>query len=234
MTSWRVWRKASSASDASALTSRTNCALPLAAIRSTSEVALKWPEQASPEDHAGIARLAARLQETVDGLLVLARAEALSAEVVREEVALRPLVEECVALHAERAREREVTLTAQLDAAAGLQTDARLLTIIVTNLIANAVEHAPPRSEVTIACHAADRLFEVINAAPSLTAEDVPHLFERLWRKDAARSDESHAGLGLSLAQSCAQALGLALTAELTAELDASGLLTVSVTSPQK
>src|SRR5690606_6361225 len=87
---------------------------PLAAIRSTSEVAMKWPEQASPEDHAGIARLAARLQQTVDGLLLLARSETLSAEIVREEVALRPLVEECAALHAERARQRELVLIPQL------------------------------------------------------------------------------------------------------------------------
>lgn len=198
---------------------------PLAAIRSTSEVALKWPEQATPEDHAGIARLAARLQQTVDGLLVLARAETLSAEIVREDVALRPLVEECVALHAERAREREITFNPQLDETAVLQTDARLLRIIMTNLIANAVEYAPPRSEVTLACRATDRLFEVTNAAPALTAEDVPHLFERLWRKDAARSDASQAGLGLSLAQSCAKALGFVLSAE----LDARGLLSVSL-----
>lgn len=198
---------------------------PLAAIRSTSEVALKWPEQATPEDHAGIARVAARLQQTVDGLLLLARTETMSGQIVREAVALRPLVEECAALHAERAREREVTLTTRLDETAVLQTDARLLRIIVTNLVANAVEYAPPRTDVTLACRATDRLFEVINAAPGLTAQDVPHLFERLWRKDAARSDASHAGLGLSLAQSCASALGFALIAE----LDSRGLLSVSL-----
>ena len=198
---------------------------PLAAIRSTSEVALKWPEQATPEDHAAIARLAARLQQTVDSLLLLARAETISAEIVREAVTLRPLVEECAALHAERAREREVTLTMRLDETAVLQTDARLLRIIVTNLIANAVEYAPPRSEVTLACRTTDRLFEVTNAAPALTAQDVPNLFERLWRKDAARSDAAHAGLGLSLAQSCARALGFVLIAE----LDSRGVLSVSL-----
>lgn len=203
---------------------------PLAAIRSTSEVALKWPEQASPDDHAEIAQLAARLQQTVDGLLALARAETLSAEIVREEVALRPLVGECIALHAERAREREVMLIPQLDAAGVLQTDARLLRIIVTNLIANAVEYAPSGGAVKLTCGTTNRLLEVTNAAPSLTAGDVAHLFERLWRKDAARSDDSHAGLGLSLAQSCAQALGLTLVAE----LDASGQLTVSLTDLRK
>ena len=198
---------------------------PLAAIRSTSEVALKWPEQATPEDHAAIARLAAHLQQTVDSLLLLAQAETMSAGIVRETVALRPLVEECAALHAERARERKLTLTMRLDETAVLQTDARLLRIIMTNLIANAVEYAPPRSEVTLACSATDRLFEVTNAAPALTAHDVPNLFERLWRKDAARSDASHAGLGLSLAQSCARALGFMLIAN----LDSRGMLSVSL-----
>ena len=117
----------------------------------------------------------------------------------------------------------------RLDETAVLQTDARLLRIIVTNLIANAVEYAPPRSEVTLACGATDRLFEVTNEAPGLTTEDVPNLFDRLWRKDAARSDAAHAGLGLSLARSCAEALGFVLTAELNAR----SLLSVSLRGKQ-
>ncbi|MEN9636088.1 MAG: hypothetical protein RL077_4492 [Verrucomicrobiota bacterium] len=198
---------------------------PLAAIRSTSEVAAKWPEQSSSEDYAEIARITTRLQQTVDTLLLLAQTETASADVMREAVALRPIVEECAALHAQRAREREITLTFQLADAPTLETDIRLLRIIVMNLIGNAVEYATARSEVTIACCASDRLFEVSNAAPALTAEDIPHLFERLWRKDAARSDAAHAGLGLSLAQSCAKALGFVITAELNSR----SLLSVSL-----
>lgn len=198
---------------------------PLAAIRSTSEVALKWPEQSSPEDHAEIAHLAAHLQQVVDTLLLLSRAETSPSNIVREPVEMRPLIEECAALHADRVRQRDVSLTMRLDKTLMLQTDERLLRIIVMNLIANAVEYAPSGSEVTLACVAPDRLLQVTNAAPMLTAEDIPHLFERLWRKDAARSDASHAGLGLSLAQSCAATLGFTLTAE----LDGSGALQMSL-----
>src|SRR4051812_15272579 len=121
---------------------------PLAAIRSTSEVAAKWPEQSSSQDYAEIARITARLQQTVDTLLLLARTETASADVVREAVALRSMVEECAALHAQRAREREITLTLQLADAPTLETDVRLLRIIVMNLIANAVEYSPAGSKV--------------------------------------------------------------------------------------
>ncbi len=189
---------------------------PLAAIRSTSEVAAKWPEQSSSEDYAEIARITTRLQQTVDTLLLLARMETVSADIVRESVELRSLVEECTALHAQRAREREITLTLQFPEALTLETDARLLRIIVMNLIANAVEYSPPGSEVMVVSSSRENPIEVINPAPMLRPEDIPHLFERLWQKDTARSDSSHAGLGLSLAEGCATALGFHLSAELS------------------
>src|SRR5204862_4167903 len=68
---------------------------PLAAIRATSEVAAKWPEQSSPDDFHEIAQSAARLQHTVDSLLVLSRLETASADVTSEAVVLGPLVDEC-------------------------------------------------------------------------------------------------------------------------------------------
>ncbi|WP_414662723.1 sensor histidine kinase [Horticoccus sp. 23ND18S-11] len=189
---------------------------PLAAIRSTSEVAAKWPEQSSSEDYAEIARITTRLQQTVDTLLLLSRTEIASADVVRESVPLRPLVEQCAALHAERVREREITLTLQIPDSLILKTDPRLLRIVVMNLIANAVEYTPPGSAVTIAGFSRDNPLEVSNPAPMLRPADLPNLFERLWRKDMARTDSAHAGLGLSLAQGCASALGFDLSADLS------------------
>ena len=106
-----------------------------------------------------------------------------------------------------------------------METDPRLLRIIVTNLIANATEYAPPGSEIVIAASVGDPFLRVGNLAPDLTAEDIPRLFDRLWRKDATRSDAAHAGLGLSIASSCAVALGFALTAE----LDGSGVIQMSL-----
>jgi signal transduction histidine kinase len=198
---------------------------PLAGIRSTSEVAAKWPDQSSPDDFRQIAQAAARLQQTVASLLILSRLETSSAEITSETVALRPLVEECLALHMDRARQRDLRFDAQLDRSPTLRTDPRLLRIIVTNLIANATEYAPPGSEIVIAVTDGEPFLRVGNLAPDLTPEDIPRLFDRLWRKDATRSDAAHTGLGLSIARSCALALGFALTAE----LEGSGVIQMSL-----
>jgi two-component system sensor histidine kinase QseC len=55
----------------------------------------------------------------------------------------------------------------------------------------------------------------ISNVNRSLVAEDVPHLFERFWQKDAARSSTIHYGLGLPLARAYAHSLGIKLDAEL-------------------
>ncbi|HBJ82740.1 MAG TPA: hypothetical protein DDZ88_02470 [Verrucomicrobiales bacterium] len=198
---------------------------PLAAIRATSEVAAKWPDQSSPEDFHEIAQAAARLQHTVDSLLVLSRLETASSDVTSETVVLGPLVEECVALHMERAKQHDLRFDLRLDSSPTLETDPCLLRIIITNLIANATEYAPPGSEIVIAATGDDPFLRVGNLAPDLTPEDIPRLFDRLWRKDTTRTDATHAGLGLSIANSCAVARGFTLTAK----LDDGGVLQMSL-----
>lgn len=198
---------------------------PLAAIRATSEVAAKWPTQSTPDDFHDIAQSAARLQQTVDSLLLLARLETASAGVALETVEIRLLIEECLALHMDRARQRNIKFNLQIDQAPNLKTDPGLLRVIASNLITNATEYAPPGSEIVISVTNGDPLLRIGNLAPDLTAEDMPHLFDRLWRKDATRSDAAHAGLGLSIASRSARALGFTLTAE----LDGSGAIQMSL-----
>ena len=55
----------------------------------------------------------------------------------------------------------------------------------------------------------------VSNTVDDLKAEDLPHLFERLWRKDKSRTGTEHNGLGLAVSRAFATVLGLTLTARL-------------------
>jgi signal transduction histidine kinase len=101
---------------------------------------------------------------------------------------------------------------------APIVSDREKLRLILSNLFSNAVAYSPAGS--TVSCTArteGDRLeITVANPAPQLTAADLPFLFDRFWRKDAARGSSRHTGLGLALARSFANLLGFDLTAQLS------------------
>jgi two-component system sensor histidine kinase QseC len=92
--------------------------------------------------------------------------------------------------------------------------DPILLRSILANLFDNAVDYSPTGGEIEVTPSAAGGL-QVANPAGSLVPEDVPRLFDRFWRKEAARTGGEHAGLGLNLACAFASAMAWRLTAAL-------------------
>ncbi|MBU6410184.1 MAG: sensor histidine kinase, partial [Verrucomicrobia bacterium] len=91
--------------------------------------------------------------------------------------------------------------------------DAALLRSILANLLSNAVEYTPPAGRVDIHWQADAGKLIVANTVSDLSANDLPHLFERLWRKDMSRTGGEHCGLGLSISRAFAELLGWSLTA---------------------
>ncbi len=111
-------------------------------------------------------------------------------------------------------------LRATLALAPGEATaDAALLLSVLNNLFDNAVHYAPAGGEVRITggpAAASGYTLRCANLAPTLTADDVERLFDRFWRKDAARTGEGrHVGIGLNLARQLAEATNWRLTAQL-------------------
>ncbi|MBC8125643.1 MAG: sensor histidine kinase N-terminal domain-containing protein [Gloeobacteraceae cyanobacterium ES-bin-144] len=117
---------------------------------------------------------------------------------------------------ARRAEKRGIKLLSEVPYDLCLTTDPSLLDVVFANLLSNAVEHAPPDCEVRISAgETAGKLrIQFQNPAGDLTAEDLPHLFERFWRKENSRSDARHHGLGLALAWEFTRLLGGTLGAE--------------------
>ncbi|WP_108945698.1 histidine kinase dimerization/phospho-acceptor domain-containing protein [Shewanella halifaxensis] len=188
---------------------------PLAAIRTTSEVAMKWPEQSSTEDYRYIAQSSIQLQNTIESLLSLARIENTSTEIFIEKVNIATIVKECIALQASLIKERGITIALSLDEQYAIASHPHLLRIIMANLINNSIEYAPENSEVIIDCKCRTAILTVANVAPNFNESDLTAMFDRLWRKDSSRTGTEHVGLGLSIAHSAAKAIGLALSAEL-------------------
>ena len=89
-----------------------------------------------------------------------------------------------------------------------LGDDGRL-TQVVTNLVSNAIQYNRPGGSVHVSLNAKDGWAElaVEDTGVGIPSEDCPHLFERFYRVDKARSRASGGqGLGLAICKSVVEA----------------------------
>ena len=198
---------------------------PLAELRAMAELGAMFPEEGTPERFAEMVAVSDELSALLERLSLLSRTEAGRQPVSREAVDLRAAVDLALERVAVQAEERGIRFETEVGTAP-FTSDPVLCATILKNLIGNAAAHSPEGSMVEI--HAARGKFSVANPAPDLKQEDVALLFERFWRKDAARSDRRHSGLGLSIVQAAAKTLG----GSCIAKLSPAGRLTITVDIP--
>jgi signal transduction histidine kinase len=97
-----------------------------------------------------------------------------------------------------------------------LEGDEHLLERAVANLLDNALRYTPAGGRIEVSWEARpDRAtFAVADSGPGIEPQDLPHLFEPLYRGEASRSPETGgAGLGLAVARRILRAHGGDLTA---------------------
>jgi signal transduction histidine kinase len=191
---------------------------PLAELKTMAEAGARWKEEAGPERFAEMLEVIGELESLLEKLALLARAESGRQPLQTERVECRAALDAVIVRLAPRVSERNLRIAASADGA--LRTDPDLLATILGNVIGNAVDYAPSGSSVHIGLN--HRGLRVVNPAPKLDPADVPHLFERFWRKDASRTGYGHSGLGLSIVRACAALLGARCEARLlpTSELE--------------
>jgi heavy metal sensor kinase len=165
-------------------------------------------------------RSARRMKHLVDDLLLLARADAGQLPLRRVLVDLAEVTASTIAWLQPLAEERGVRLSAELTSTP-VQGDAQQLSQVVANLVTNAVKYSPAAGEVriTVAREAdpsnAWAVLRVRDQGPGIAAEDQPRIFERFFRGDRARTNDSTdarlgpgIGLGLSIAAEVVAAHG--------------------------
>lgn len=149
-----------------------------------------------------------RMGESVATLLRLARLHAKPETFERVEVELAPLVAE--ALRSSNGRVVPVRVVDEVPRDARLRGDPEVVRIVLGNLIGNALHYTP--SDGFVRCTVDDTGALVIENGPvELASDDLTHLGEPFWRKDRARSDRAHTGLGLALSRALAERSGLTL-----------------------
>lgn len=184
---------------------------PIAELRSMAEVAMRWPQDARPEQtYRDTLAIANQMESMVTALLSIARCEAGLVRARRAAVDLAGVVREAWGSHVSAGARRNLSAQCDLPASATIESDRSMLLPLVGNLLANAFAHTPEGGRIDCRISGADGHFEleISNTCYALSATDLPHLFEPFWRKDPARSGGTHCGLGLSLVAAYAQALG--------------------------
>ena len=204
---------------------------PIAELRSQAELALKWPEERNAESDRQVLEIALQMESLVTRMLELARAEQ-TAMIEKKRVELAEVVDGILVPLAVTIETRRLKVRREIAEEAVLASDPVLVRSIVSNLLENAVHYSREGGEIRVVAAIEVKSFElrVSNPADNLQTGDLPRLFERLWRKDSARTgDGAHAGLGLALAKSLAEQLGF----ELTASLNDARVLTMTLRGPR-
>lgn len=180
----------------------------LAELRALTEVEARYPSGRSQPDILGeIGQIGAELEATVTALLLLTRLQSGLEQAHPQWLPLDSWLERQLQRQQALASSRGLTLHNQGSPPACLHTDPALLEVVVGNLLGNACAYAPVGDTVNIqlSTHGLD----IDNAAPELSATDLPHFGRRFWRKQLPHA--GHAGLGLALASAAVEALGLQL-----------------------
>jgi signal transduction histidine kinase len=158
------------------------------------------------------------MRRLIESLLELARLDAGPDVDRRQPLDLAQVAEESVALVQSLAADRRVRLHVALSPAP-CHGNADHLTLVVTNLLTNAIHYNREGGEVRIvtAIEAQHAVVTVADTGIGIAAEHVPHIFERFYRADAARTAaQGRTGLGLAITKSIVAAHGG--TIEVTSE----------------
>ena len=169
----------------------------------------------------------ARMADLVESLLTLARADEGRFDLHRERVEMEPLVRDVFETAQILGEHAGLTVVLPVVEEATVLGDRIRLRQLFLNLVTNAIKYTPRggRVEISLSTRLDGVTFTVRDTGIGISAADLPHVFERFYRADRARSRRVQApdgtwtderggfGLGLAISQWIARAHGGTLTA---------------------
>lgn len=195
---------------------------PIAELKNLADVGSRWPDDRDSvrQFFADVGGVADQMSSIVTNLLALARSESGTEVVEASRFDVSQAFDEVLDRFEHHAAARGLRFERRWQGPMVVETDRGKLDLILTNLASNAVAYSPEGDVVE--CSAVgdgdEITVSISNRALDLEDEDLPHLFERFWRKDPARSGGEHVGLGLTLVRTFVDLLGLDLAVDLTAK----------------
>jgi two-component system sensor histidine kinase BaeS len=182
---------------------------PLSVIQGYTEALDEGKLSGNSEIYQAMHKQVKHLNRLVEDLRTLSLADAGQLSLHRVEVALRDLLEHSILVYTPQAEQKGVTLQLDLPPALPkITVDLDRMAQVLDNLISNALRHTPAGGEIRLAARRQNHhlLLLVQDTGAGIAPEDLPHVFDRFYRGDKARSDSGESGLGLAIARSIVEA----------------------------
>jgi signal transduction histidine kinase len=203
---------------------------PLSVISGYTEALSEGKLPGTPEIYTVLYQETQHLSRLIDDLRTLSLADAGELPLTPQPIDPQILLERAVVRHAVTAQQHQVTL--RLEPGAGLPqvaVDPERIAQVLDNLVSNALRHTPEGGEIRLSAAAAGGsvLLRVQDTGSGIAAEDIPHIFDRFYRGDKARSQNGESGLGLAIARSIVAAHGGTIAVD--SQLDQGTTFTISL-----
>jgi len=195
---------------------------PLTILLGEIEVALKNPR--TPVEYQDILKSAVeeirRITNIVDDLLTIARLESGQLPLQKHPVRVDELLLDAISRtsgyasqHGVRINYEVKNLSAHESEEVFVQGDRDKLLSVFMNLLDNAVKYSKPDGAISVVQNIESKFakLEIIDKGIGISSSDLPHVFDRFYRADKARSaggSERGSGLGLSISRFLVQAHG--------------------------
>jgi signal transduction histidine kinase len=157
------------------------------------------------------------LERLVEDLRTLSQADAGELRLNREPVAPLALLEQMAKSYNQLAAQKQVTLEVQTQAnLPEIRLDPDRMAQVFGNLISNSLRYTPAGGKILLTVGKAGNMlvFRVQDNGQGIPTEALPHIFDRFYRADPARSQGSESGLGLAIARSVVEAHGGSISAD--------------------
>ena len=157
------------------------------------------------------------LQRLVEDLRTLSQADAGELTLNREALVPLALLERMAKSYSHLAAQKKVALEVQAQAdLPEILLDPDRMAQVFGNLISNSLRYTPEGGQILLSARQEkDSLaFSVQDNGQGISAEALPHIFDRFYRADPARLQGSESGLGLAIARSIVEAHGGSISAE--------------------